>query len=65
MDELESARRERDEEFNTFMEHSAKATKHDVRARAARHRYILASDRVRSLERDLLAFPVQHEKDYS
>lgn len=60
MNELEEARRERDEAFNEFIEHSAKATKHDVKARAARHKYILASDAVRSLERDLLAFPIQH-----
>ena len=59
MDELEQKRVERDEAFNAFLQESAKATKHDLKARAARHRYILASDAVRSMERDLLAFPVE------
>lgn len=62
MNELEKARKERDEAFDLFMKHSAQATNHDVKARGFRHKYIVASDTVRSLERELLAFPVQTTK---
>ncbi len=59
MEELLTKRQERDEAFSNFMEESHKATKHDLKARAARHKYIQAADEVRAMERDLLAFPVK------
>lgn len=65
MSELEQARKERDEAFDKFMCSSAKSTKYDVAARSARHKYMMASATVRALERDLLAFPVQNEKNNS
>lgn len=58
MIELEQARIDRDAAFTQFMEESAKATKHTIRAKAARAKYIAAADEVRAIERDLLAFPV-------
>lgn len=58
MDELELARKERDEAFSEFIKHSQCASKADLQARAARHAYTLASDEVRSLERDYLAYPI-------
>jgi hypothetical protein len=60
MDELTEARKERDESFEVFMTESAKATKHTLKAQAARKRYMLARDAVRGLEFDLLAFPIQN-----
>ena len=54
--ELEEARLERDTNFSIFIEESAKATKHSLRARAARARYLLANDAVRALERDAMAY---------
>lgn len=56
MSELEQARLTRDEAFSRFVEESSKATKHSLKARAARAAYVLASDEVRALERDLLAY---------
>jgi|GEM_PF-6837849 len=59
MNEIEAARKTRDEAFSEFVEESAKTNKHGLKARAARHRYIQASAEVRSLERDVLAYPVE------
>lgn len=56
MSELEQARVTRDEAFSRFVEESSKATKHSLKARAARAAYVLASDEVRSLERDYLSY---------
>jgi hypothetical protein len=56
MNELEQARVTRDEAFSRFVEESSKATKHSLKARAARAAYVLASDEVRSLERDYLSY---------
>jgi hypothetical protein len=56
MSELEQARAMRDEAFSRFVEESAKATKHSLKAKAARASYMLASAEVRALERDLLAY---------
>ena len=58
MNELERARTERDVAFSQFVDESAKATKHSQKAKAARHRYILAAQEVRAIERDLLSYPV-------
>lgn len=58
MPELELARQQRDEAFTTFVLESEKATKHTVKAGAARHKYMLAANEVRAIERDLLAFPI-------
>ena len=55
--ELESARRERDEAFAEFVDASAKSVKLNLKAQAARKRYTLAADEVRALERDMLAYP--------
>jgi hypothetical protein len=49
MNELEEARLERDTSFSAFVEESAKATKHSLRAKAASARYMLARDEVRAL----------------
>lgn len=54
MHELDEARLERDTGFSVFAEESAKATRHSLKAQAARARYILASDEVRALERDAM-----------
>lgn len=54
--ELEEARLERDSNFSAFVEESAKANKHSLKAQAARARYILANDAVRALERDAMAY---------
>jgi hypothetical protein len=56
--ELEQARQERDTAFSEFMKESAAATKHTIKARAARAKYMRAQQEVRAIERDLLAFPV-------
>lgn len=56
MNELEQARQERDSHFSEFVEESRKATKHNLRAQAARAKYVLARDTVRALERDVLAY---------
>lgn len=53
--ELLHKRAERDAAFATFVEESAKATKHSLKASAARHTYMLANAEVRALERDVLA----------
>lgn len=58
MNELEVARQARDIAFSEFVSESAKATKHSVKAKAARHKYMLASSEVREIERDLLSYPV-------
>jgi hypothetical protein len=58
MDELERARGERDAAFIEFVEASGKATKHSLKARAARKRYMLARDEVAALEREVLSYPV-------
>lgn len=58
MDELEQARKARDEAFATFVSESAKATKSSLKAKAARKAYMLAADEVRSLERDVLSYEV-------
>lgn len=58
MNELESARQDRDVAFSEFIAESAKATKHTLKAKAARHRYMLANEEVRAQERELLSFPV-------
>ncbi len=55
MHELEAARMQRDAAFSEFVDESAKATKHALKAKAARARYILARDEVRELERDIMA----------
>ena len=57
--ELEEARLERDRYFSIFVEESAKATKHSLKAQAARARYMLANDAVRALERDAMAYGPQ------
>lgn len=57
-DELAKARAERDEAFNLFVEESAKASKHSLKAKAARHKYMLARDEVRALEFDYLVNPI-------
>lgn len=54
--ELEQARRCRDESFSTFVEESAKATKHSLKAKASRAKYMLARDEVRALERDIMSY---------
>jgi hypothetical protein len=56
VNELEQARQERDQQFATFVEESRKATKHNLRAQAARAKYVLARDEVRALEREILAY---------
>jgi hypothetical protein len=56
MNELQDARQERDNSFSIFVEESAKATKHSLKAQAARARYILANDAVRAMERDAMAY---------
>lgn len=58
IEELIAARAERDTAFNEFVAESAKATKHSLKAKAARHRYMLARDEVRALEFDYLSNPV-------
>ena len=58
MSELEEVRIARDAAFSVFMDESAKATKHTLKAKAARHRYMTAQQEVRAIERDLLAYPV-------
>lgn len=55
--ELEEARRERDEAFAKLLEASAKITKHNVEATKYRKAFTIASDTVRSLERDLISYP--------
>lgn len=55
--ELEAARLERDTNFSVFVDESAKATKHSLKALAARARYMLANAAVRALERDMLSYP--------
>jgi hypothetical protein len=57
-EELENARRERDEAFAEFVDASAKSVRFNVKAQAARKRYTLAADEVRALERDVLAYPI-------
>jgi hypothetical protein len=57
MTELEQARLERDEAFGQFVEHSGKSQKHQLKAQAARAKYVLARDTVRALERDIMAYP--------
>jgi hypothetical protein len=56
MEELEQARAARDGAFSRFVEESTKATKHSLKARAARASYMLAAGEMRALERDLLAY---------
>jgi len=56
MTELEAARHERDEAFGRFVEESGKATKHALKAKAARAHYILARDEVQALERDIMSY---------
>ena len=60
MSELEQARATRDEAFSRFVDESSKATKHSLKARAARTAYVLASDELRFLEREVLSYPVIH-----
>jgi hypothetical protein len=57
MNELEDARLERDSNFSIFVDESAKATKHSLKAQAARAKYMLASSAVRALERDAMTYP--------
>jgi hypothetical protein len=58
MEELLKARAERDEAFAEFASESARATKHSLKATAARARYMLAAAEVREMERDVLGMPV-------
>ncbi|HKF95597.1 MAG TPA: hypothetical protein VKB96_13580 [Gammaproteobacteria bacterium] len=58
MDELEQARRARDEAFDNFMHHARLETKHSVQARRWRSEHLRAAEEVRALERDLLAVPI-------
>ncbi len=57
-EELAKARVERDTAFNEFVDESARATKHSLKAQAARHRYMCARDEVRALEFDYLTQPI-------
>lgn len=57
-DELATARQERDAAFNEFVDESRKATKHSLKAKSARNRYMLARDAVRALEFDYLVTPI-------
>ena len=57
-EELEQARKGRDEAFDKFMHHAHLETKHSVEAKRWRSVHLRAADEVRSLERELLAFPV-------
>jgi Cu/Ag efflux protein CusF len=56
MTELEEARQERDEAFGEFVKHSSLATKETLKAQAARKRYTLANEEVRSMERDAMTY---------
>lgn len=60
MDELTKARAERDEAFQEFAIESAKANKATLKAKAARHKYMLAAAEVRELERDALSMPIAY-----
>ncbi len=57
MDDLTQARFERDEARREFVDASLKANKQSLKAIAARARWVLANDAVRSLERDEMSFP--------
>jgi hypothetical protein len=62
MDELEQARADRESAFSSFVEESTKASKHSLKAKAARKRYMLANDEVRALERDILSYDINQLK---
>jgi hypothetical protein len=61
MTELEKARAARDEAFSRFVEESTKATKHSLKATAARKAHTLAADEVRFLEREVLSYQVPNQ----
>lgn len=55
--ELEAARLDRDSARRQFVDASLEANKQSLKATAARARWVLANDTVRSLERDEMAYP--------